>query len=299
MNWWCRRSAGENGKELSSSNVVVRERELREWGQFLVKRDMSAGGLMPGSPPSRVSQTRDGHDPESPSLGKRPGPWPPRIDNEQQLAHGNGNGNNLLRGGGMGSWARRTGFKGMERGASNGSDIEINLSDGTAATAKPPSNGNIAKANHPANGAAAAAPVMMVAPPPRGAPPGPFVPGKMRGGVGADSDVSRNNSGQLRIEPLRIYKDQDDALVSQSDDEIMMMMSKHSHMKYELRETPGLCKQHLPRPLKSPRLFFLFSQAMSCRRWDGVGWVCIPLASYLLSVLMVMMNLDEFISETC
>lgn len=209
---------------------------------------------MPGSPPSRVSQTRDGHDPESPSLGKRPGPWPPRIDNEQQLAQGNGNGNgngnnNNLRGSGMGSWARRTGFKGMERGASNGSDIEINLSDGTAATTKPSSNGaangNTTKANHPpaaaANGAAAA-PAMTVPPPPRGAPPGPFVPGKMRGGVGADSDVSRNSSGQLRIEPLRIYKDQDDALVSQSDDEIMMMMSKHSHMKYELRETPGLCK---------------------------------------------------------
>lgn len=291
--------------------MVVRKRVVGEWGQFLVKRDMSAGGLMPGSPPSRVSQTRDGHDPESPSLGKRPGPWPPRIDNEQQLAQGNGNGNgngsgnnNNLRGSGMGSWARRTGFKGMERGASNGSDIEINLSDGTAATTKPSSNGaangNGTKVNHPptaANGAAAA-PVMTVPPPPRGAPPGPFVPGKMRGGVGADSDVSRNNSGQLRIEPLRIYKDQDDALVSQSDDEIMMMMSKHSHMKYELRETPGLCKQHLP---PSPQEFssLLFSslrpnQAMPCGRWDGMG---VHSLGYLSVVSMMIMNVDEF-SET-
>lgn len=66
--------------------------------------------------------------------------------------------------------------------------------------------------------------------------PGPFYPPK---GRSAESDMSRNSSGQLRIEPLRVYKDQDDAM-SQSHDEDDYMMSKESHMKYELRESPGL-----------------------------------------------------------
>ncbi|XP_024372015.1 nucleobase-ascorbate transporter 12 [Physcomitrium patens] len=203
---------------------------------------MSAG--MPGSPPLRISQTRD-HDPESPSLGKRPGLWP---------TSNNGQSNNSRAT--MGSWARRTGFKGMERGTSNGSDIEINLSDGThipknpkfvsAEQPTPPKDlesgaapkgvragvqangtkeGNEKSEGVPSKGAT------------RGAP-GPFNPAKAKA---MDSDASRNSSGQLRIEPLRVFKEQNDDVMSQSEGgEDQYVMSKHAHMKYELRETPGL-----------------------------------------------------------
>jgi hypothetical protein len=198
---------------------------------------------MTGSPPSRVSQTRD-HDPESPSLGKRPGPWPA------------GNGHSYNPRAAMGSWARRTGFRGMERGTSNG-DIEINLSDGTPIPAKP---SNLSAEQPPAvrdletgakygsknevhaNGMKESnekvdAPLKLAA---IREPPAPFNAVKTKS---AESDMSLNNSGQLRIEPLRIYKDlQDDAMSQSHDDESHMIMSKHLHMKYELRETPGLGK---------------------------------------------------------
>ena len=202
---------------------------------------MSAG--MNGSPPSRVSQTRD-HDPESPSLGKRPGPWPP------------GNGHSYNPRAAMGSWARRTGFRGIEqeRGTSNG-DVEIDLSDGTHIPAKP---SNLSAEQPPAirdlesgakvgvknevhangmkeNNEKVETPLKLAA---VRQPPAPFNAVKTKT---TDSDMSQNTSGPIRIEPLRIYKDlQDDATSQSHDDEENMIMSKHLHMKYELRETPGL-----------------------------------------------------------
>ncbi|KAG0628971.1 hypothetical protein M758_1G066900 [Ceratodon purpureus] len=173
---------------------------------------MSAG--MSGSPPSRVSQA----DPESPSLGKRP------------------NEHNYNARATMGSWARRTGFRGM----SNGSDIEINLSDGThvavpsnLSAEQPPAGRRDLEAGSagPNNGALATKDAG-----PRG-PPGPFNSSKARP---VESDVSRNSSGQLRIEPLRMFKHQDDVVEQSQDEDDHMMLSKHSHMKYELRENPGL-----------------------------------------------------------
>lgn len=155
----------------------------------------------------------------------------------------------------MGSWARRTGFKGMERGTSNGSDIEINLSDGThipkpstlSAEQKPAVRDlesgaqNGARNGVHANGMKEGnekeeTPLKSAAV--RG-PPAYFNPVKTKT---ADSDVSRNNSGQIRIEPLRLYNDQDDAMSQSQDGEDHMIMSKHLHMKYELRENPGLGK---------------------------------------------------------
>lgn len=74
--------------------------------------------------------------------------------------------------------------------------------------------------------------------------PGPYVPGR-RGGhesmnvSGVQS--SAGGSGPLRIEPLRMYNknsEMDD--MSQSQDGDDYLLSKHSHMKYEIREHPGL-----------------------------------------------------------
>jgi hypothetical protein len=158
-------------------------------------------GAMSGSPPSRDSQA----DPESPSLGKRP---------SERAA--------------MGSWARRTGF----RGASNGSDFEINLSDG--ARGVPKALAEPARADLEAGANTGAALATKVA---ARAPPGPFHAAKP---TMADSDVSRNSSGHLRIEPLRLFKLPDDAMAQSLDDDDHMTLSKHSHMKYELRENPGL-----------------------------------------------------------
>ncbi|KAG0629611.1 hypothetical protein M758_1G116900 [Ceratodon purpureus] len=77
--------------------------------------------------------------------------------------------------------------------------------------------------------------------------PGPFLPGRR----GHDSlnvsgvQSSAGTSGPLRIEPLRmdrsVYKDSgemDNMSQSQGDDDYMA--SKHSHIKYEIREHPGL-----------------------------------------------------------
>lgn len=186
---------------------------------------MSAG--MSGSPPSRVSQA----DPESPSLGKRP--------NEHSY---NARAT-------MGSWARRTGFRGMERGMSNASDIEINLSDGThipkpsnlSAEQPPAGRGDLEAGSAGSNNGALATKDAV----PRG-PPGPFNPAKART---VESDVSRNSSGHLRIEPLRMFKHQDDVMEQSQDEEDHMMLSKHSHMKYELRENPGLGNHLLAHPL--------------------------------------------------
>lgn len=134
----------------------------------------------------------------------------------------------------MSSWARRTGFRG-------GSDIEINFqSDGSPGPSKP-SNLSSEQTPDPAN-APTNAPrsdeLVSKTPALRG-PPGPFNPAKSRT---VESDVaSRNSSGQLRIEPLRIFKDQDYDVVSMSQDgEDHIVLSKHAHMKYELRESPGL-----------------------------------------------------------
>lgn len=209
------------------------------WSDLSVSVAMSAGMIC--SPPSRVSQTRD-HDPESPSLGKRPGPWPA------------GDGHSYNSRADMGSWARRTGFKGMVRGSSNG-DIEINLSDGTHIPAKDsnlsaeqPSAvrdlesgaNNGAKNEVHADGMKESNEKVEI--PLRSAavhvPPGPFNAVKA---TTADQGVSQNNSGQVRIEPLRLYKGLQDDVSSQSQDgQDHMIMPKHLHMKYELRETPGL-----------------------------------------------------------
>lgn len=197
--------------------------------------------------------------------------------------------------GSYGVVARRTGFKGVEKGSGHSGDIEINLSDGTTRVSKPPpppppAPATVAKesAREPVRegavrdleaGKEAEVPLQpkaaqaVEAQQQRGVRPGPFYPPPSSTGVSRNSsgevpvrapgppggavrpgpwvypkarsaelDTSRNSSGQLRIEPLRNYKDQDDAM-SQSLDEDDHMMSKESHMKYELRENPGLGKR--------------------------------------------------------
>ncbi|EFJ13593.1 hypothetical protein SELMODRAFT_122159 [Selaginella moellendorffii] len=181
-------------------------------------------GLGTSSPPSRA---QDHHDPESPSLGRRPGPWPPRMD-----AGGNQNPRT------MGSWARRTGFRSNmsgESAASTISDTDVSNADATLHLKAPNSadlSGGAAPRTPVENGSSAkdpgATPTKVYTPP---------VSSK-RGTGGIDSEnVSgvQQSSGQLRGH----YRDSEVDMGSQQDmDDVLM--AKQSHMKYEIRETPGL-----------------------------------------------------------
>lgn len=76
--------------------------------------------------------------------------------------------------------------------------------------------------------------------------PGPFLPGR-RGHESLNTSgvqSSAGTSGPLNIEPLRMernmYKDSDVDNMSQSQDPDDYLATKHSHMKYEIREHPGL-----------------------------------------------------------
>jgi hypothetical protein len=139
------------------------------------------------------------------------------------------------------------------------SDIEIGVTDQNINTNR---NNNIAAAPAPklppssypdstmTNGAAGNGVKKTAAPlPPGPSPPtgrAPFVPGKRAGteseNVSGAQSSSAANSGPLKIEPLRMYKDSEADAMSQSQDAEDYTLSKHSHMKYEIRETPGLCK---------------------------------------------------------
>ncbi|CAM6073178.1 unnamed protein product [Sphagnum tenellum] len=156
----------------------------------------------------------------------------------------------------LGSWARRTGYKSHKLGDSS-SDIEIGITDQNINTNR---NNNIAAAPAPklppssypdstmTNGAAGNGVKKTAAPlPPGPSPPtvrAPFVPGKRAGteseNVSGAQSSSAANSGPLKIEPLRMYKDSEADAMSQSQDAEDYTLSKHSHMKYEIRETPGL-----------------------------------------------------------
>ncbi|KAG6541030.1 hypothetical protein Mapa_017603 [Marchantia paleacea] len=203
------------------------------------------------SPPQKTLQAPE-FDPEAPSVGKRPGPWPPRMEPLPPDHSYNPRA--------LGTWARRTGYKSNVSGesASTASDVEIGLSDNNV-------NGNTlpkgAQADHlpnrdlengahtnghkdherlkPPPGLAATA----VSPHPGGIPPNAVVFSPQKARASSDPEVINvvQNSGPFRAEPTRAYKqDSEVDIMSQSQDADDALMNKHSHMKYEIRETPGL-----------------------------------------------------------
>lgn len=231
---------------------------------------MIAGGRrggMPGSPPSRVSQAQE-QDPESPSLGKRPGPWPPRVGLGMEPQRADGDHNPKL----ASNWAKRTGFRttaSSESLATSTTDAEIANADYRKPTTpppplpKPPGYANKARAFDleagppPSTTSAAAAngsslnvrlSEKIKRPPaqqppdalPPASTPSPAVAPSERKGLDADkSTVVLPKSGQAKSEPVRIQRELEPDPVSQSQDTEEATV-KSAHLKYEIRETPGL-----------------------------------------------------------
>lgn len=232
---------------------------------------MVAGGReggRPGSPPSRVSQAQE-QDPESPSLGKRPGPWPPRVGLGIEPQRADADHSPKL----VGNWAKRTGFRSTASSESlptYSTDAEIGNADNGKPAApppplpKPPGYANKARAFDleagppPAPTTSAAATngnslnvrlsEKIKRPPaqqppdalPPASTPSPSVAPSERKGLDTDkSTVVLPKSGQAKPEPVRIQRELEPDLVSQSQDADEATV-KSSHLKYELRETPGL-----------------------------------------------------------
>eukprot|EP00249_Psilotum_nudum_P023421 c28866_g1_i1 orf=1-1023(-) len=200
---------------------------------------LGTGRIPPSSPPSRVTQAQE-RDPESPSLGRRPGPWPPRME---PLPRDNTHNPRILR-----SWARRTGYKSnVSESGSMTSDTEMSNVD--ISLPKPPGYADRIRSGDPeTNGqrevrktstVVPANPAIPTPPPPRQAPLPVVVPPE-RNGAEPDAASGRQSSRPIKADPpSRGYRDTDD-MMSQSQDADDVVLAKQSHMKYEIRETPGL-----------------------------------------------------------
>ncbi|KAJ7533788.1 hypothetical protein O6H91_13G065000 [Diphasiastrum complanatum] len=195
-----------------------------------------------GSPPSRASQVQD-YDPESPSLGKRPGAWPSRMD---PLPKDQSHNPQML-----GSWARRTGFKSNMSGesAGTGSDTEINKADGVnPSLSKPPSYIDPSKSKLPQNGSLQSnglkdpgkPKLLGVKAEATPSPVGPIAVPAVKKGTDSENVSGVQSSGAFPIEHMRPHKDSEADMMSQSQDADDILLAKQSHIKYEIRETPGL-----------------------------------------------------------
>lgn len=217
---------------------------------------------MPPSPPSRLSQARVS-DPESPSLGRRPGPWPPKME---ALPPDHGYNPSVLR-----SWARRTGYKSnisTDTVSSNNSDVEIG--GPAAAAALPPAadavggevrgggGGATVPQHHHHNNALPKPPAF--AERSRFRDPDNNSPLQMNGPkedhklktpsslplppVPLEKKAPEPNHPigiqQIKPEAIRGSKDSEPDMMSMSQDADDVLLAKQSHMKYEIRETPGL-----------------------------------------------------------
>ncbi|KAI5070170.1 hypothetical protein GOP47_0014513 [Adiantum capillus-veneris] len=186
-----------------------------------------------GLKPPRGGQASDA-DPESAAAGRRPGPWPPRIE---PLPPDHGHNPKVLK-----SWARRTGYKSTvsgETAASSNSDVEISNAD--SSLPKPLSQlrpKGAEKATVPANV-------------PKGNPKSKATnvvsvdaPSALRPPAGADRKAPEPDqqvgAHQIRMEPHRGSKDSQADMLSQSLDTEDVLYARQSHMKYEIRENPGI-----------------------------------------------------------
>eukprot|EP00249_Psilotum_nudum_P023423 c28866_g3_i1 orf=746-2956(-) len=202
-------------------------------------------GRIGSSPPSRVSQSQSQErDPESPSLGRRPGPWPPRRMEPLPQDHSH---NPRI----LGSWARRTGYKSnISESGSTTSDTEMSNVD--ISLPKPPGNADRVRSRHPevlvpdANGQREAGKTSNVGPPNPAIPAAlprpaalPVLPPE-RNGVEPEASIGVQSSRPIKAEPAtRGNRDPEVDMMSQSQD-ADDVLAKQSHMKYEIRETPGL-----------------------------------------------------------
>lgn len=195
----------------------------------------SNAGAKRSSAPSRQGQAQDA-DPEGPSAGQRPGPWPPRIE---PLPADHGHNPKVLK-----SWALRTGYKSNvsgETAASSNSDIEISNADGSSQ--KRPSRmrprdpqrvavqPNVPKENSKSKASNVVdvdGSILAVPPPPMAVD---------RKASEPDQNVGAH---QIRMEPYRGSKDSEADMLSQSHDADDVLLAKQSHMKYEIRENPGI-----------------------------------------------------------
>lgn len=174
-----------------------------------------------------------------------------------------------------GSWARRTGFKSNLSGesgsvASDSESRDVEMGAGVvgrtlpsqappAAAAEPPSSAPevVVASRRQVNGSSrvkekeggsSKGPENHVKPPtsanstPPPPMPLPTVPARSTERTRGGSAEGNNSGGQIRIEPIKGHKDTDVDLLSQSQDADDEHLAKQSHMKYEIRETPG----HVP-----------------------------------------------------
>lgn len=196
----------------------------------------STARAMPTSPPSRLAQPQT-LDPELPSTGRRPGPWPPRIE---PLPSDHGHNPKVLR-----SWARRTGYKSTisgETAASSNSDVEISNAD--SSLPKPPGFTNRTRlrdaervtieVNGPKENHKTKATNVVDARVPLPSPPPVAVDRK------APEPNQHVGVQQIKLEPFRGSKDPEADMLSQSQDADDVLLAKQSHMKYEIRENPGV-----------------------------------------------------------
>eukprot|EP01018_Ginkgo_biloba_P040160 Gb_36091 [translate_table: standard] len=244
-------------KPYHGTGWQVLQRTLTQARRICVKwrtcwrREMKRGADMPNSGSSRGIDNETEELPVAGQIKNRPGPWPPRME---PLPHDTNHNPKVLM-----SWARRTGFKSNLSGetASTTSDTEINnVETGTsAAIPRPPPPPQVASARAPVdleagtaqtnggikeiestrspaaaeNGnAAKSGPV--VPPPPASVPAA-----KKRADPEAPKPVP-----SPRPEASKVHRDSEVDVMSQSQDADDAMLSRQSHMNYELRETPGL-----------------------------------------------------------
>eukprot|EP00252_Welwitschia_mirabilis_P019859 TRINITY_DN4706_c0_g1_i4.p1 TRINITY_DN4706_c0_g1~~TRINITY_DN4706_c0_g1_i4.p1 ORF type:complete len:253 (-),score=68.65 TRINITY_DN4706_c0_g1_i4:28-786(-) len=234
-------------------------------------------GTVLGSPPSRVSRAQE-HDPESPSLGKRPGPWPPRVGLGAETSVSNAEENipkSRVGGGGGNNWARRTGFKSSglhstssEFGLATSLSAPVvekgNVEPDKAAGApapplpKPPGYGKRSSTLNIESGPSVTAnantgndkrpsvlsPKVPDAPAsvPASSPAVANQENKVSLGAEKNNRVLPNN-GQTKLDSTRNARDVELDVISSHDAEDMAV--GHPDMRYELRETPGICKLYL------------------------------------------------------
>lgn len=192
----------------------------------------SNAGAKRSSAPSRQGQAQDA-DPEGSSAGRRPGPWPPRIE---PLPADHGHNPKVLK-----SWARRTGYKSNvsgETAASSNSDAEISNADRSSQKLpsrmlprdpeKVAAQPNVPKENSKSK----ASNVVNV--------DGSIPPPPMAVDRKASEPDQQAGAHQIRMEPYRGSKDSEADMLSQSHDADDVLLAKQSHMKYEIRENPGI-----------------------------------------------------------
>lgn len=167
--------------------------------------------------------------------GRSRPPWPPNQLEPLPPAHGH---NPRI----LHSWARRTGFRSTVSGESLSTPSEVEIGNAEIA-GRPPSrvdqvqpfprsqldrkreNGN-AKVHDP---------MASIGLPPL--PPPPPIPIERR--RESESKILQN-AGQFRQESSGVYRDSEADLMSESQDADEVLMAKQSHMKYALRDKPGL-----------------------------------------------------------